>query len=38
MLGYTGHSNLGKDPSGMLHYISVLLIIRPKKPVRHTIL
>jgi hypothetical protein len=27
----TGHSNLAKDPSVMLHYMSVLLIIRPKK-------
>jgi hypothetical protein len=28
-----GHHNLAKDPSVMPHYMSVLLIIRPKKPV-----
>jgi hypothetical protein len=26
----TGHPNLAKDPSVMSHYMSVLLIIRPK--------
>jgi hypothetical protein len=44
MLGYTEQSNLAlepsvmstnmaKDPLVMPHYVSVLLIIRPKKPV-----
>jgi hypothetical protein len=31
--GYHGELNLAKDPSVMPHYKSVLLIIRPKKPV-----
>jgi hypothetical protein len=29
----TGHPNVAKDPLVMPHYMSVLLMIRPKKPV-----